>query len=64
MSIIAHAFNLRQCKFSHQGVLVEIPLPLKESLHIISVAIFYYEINWLSSLEHGLVTVKKSLKTK
>ena len=34
---------------------------LKESLHIISVAIFYYEIKRLSSLKHELVMGKKSL---
>ena len=37
---------------------------LKESLHIISVAILYYGINRLSSLKHKLVTVKESLKKK
>ena len=37
-------------------------LVLKESLHILSVAIFYYEINRLSSLIQRLVIAKKSLK--
>ena len=39
-------------------------LSLKESLHIISGAIFYSEINRISSLKHGLVMGMKSLKRK
>ena len=38
------------------------PGDLKESLHIISGATFHYEIHRLSSLKHGLVMGKRSLK--